>query len=49
MIALMVDRYIRDVPEDLWKSLRVIAARRHMSIGKIVIEAMERYLETEKK
>ena len=37
-------RTIRNVPEDLWRRLRVLAARRNTTISKLIIQAIEFYL-----
>ena len=38
---------IRNVPEELWQSLRLLAAERNTYISKLVIEAIRRYLRRE--
>ena len=40
---------IRNMPIDLWKRVRILAFERNSTVEKIIIEALERYLETEKK
>ena len=35
---------IRNVPEELWQRLRVLAAERNTTISKLVVEAIEDYL-----
>ena len=37
-------RYIRNVPEELWQSLRLLAAKRNTTISKLVIAAITQYL-----
>ena len=40
---------IRNMPIDLWKRVRILAFERNSTVEKILIEALERYLKTEKK
>ena len=42
------DKSIRNVPTDLWKRVRHHAIDRGISVREIVIEALERYMGTEK-
>ena len=39
---------IRNVPLALWRRVRVLAIKRNVAVSKIIVEALERYLETEK-
>ena len=34
---------MRDVPEDLWRKVKVMAAKRDVTVGAIVIEALRQY------
>ena len=54
---MLARKSIRNVPEGLWKRLRVLAAARNTTISKLVVEALaayinvrdiERYLKAEK-
>ena len=36
---------IRNMPRDLWRRVVVLACERNVRVNKIVIEALERYLE----
>ena len=40
---------IRNVPLALWRRVRLLAIQRNVAVSKIIVEALERYLETEKK
>ena len=45
MVYVVYTRHlIRNIPEDLWQRLRVLAAERNTSISKVVIEAIKEYL-----
>ena len=52
-LAEMADKVfrlsIRNVPLVLWRRVRVLAIKRNVAVSKIIIEALERYLETEEK
>ena len=39
---------IRHMPSNLWRRVRVLAIERNVATHKIIIEALERYLEEEK-
>ena len=40
---------IRNVPLALWRRVRVVAIQRNVVVSKVIVEALERYLETEDK
>ena len=40
---------IRNVPLALWRRVRVLAIKRTVPVSAVIIEALERYLETEEK
>ena len=37
---------IRNMPGDLWRQVRVLAVGRNVATPQIIVEALERYLET---
>ena len=53
MVAMTPDadtherRYIRNVPVSLWRRVRILAAERNMTIGNLVVEAIEHYLNSD--
>ena len=44
---MLARKSIRNMPIDLWKRVRILAFERHSTVEKIIVEALERYLEKE--
>lgn len=41
------DHRVRNVPDDLWHRLSMLAARRKRKLWELVVEAIRRYVDTE--